>query len=530
MNDDGARLIRSSSLMGLGTVISRITGLIRNLLLVAVLGTGILGDAYNVANTTPNILYNLLIGGALSAVFVPQIVKSFRESDGGSAYVSRLISLLASALLLITVLAMVLAPLFISIYAPSFTGRSRDVTIAFALYCLPQILFYGLFGVLGQVANAKERFGPMMWAPIANNLVVIALFTYFLNLVDEISLQIITDTQVMVLGLGTTLGIALQALILIPTLKASGLKIRFRRDWRGVGLDKALRLASWAFLFVLISQLGFLATVNIATRAGVEASAAGISYGVGYTPYANAYLVLLLPHSIVTISIVTALLPRLSSYVIDKKLDELRSTLILALRYVGIITVPASLFFLFFGERVSSALFFGISDQSASYIGKVLSALALGLIPLSMNLVFIRGLNAFENTKYQVISNLVVNAVALAISIYLYFNLTPENVVVGLGVAFSASYWLGIGATYLLLKRYTGALDLGGIFTFYLRVIVASLLVILPTTYFVGAINLPGNIASLIGVLAITSLLYLLVARAMKIDEVGQTIRVLLRR
>ncbi len=530
MNDDDARLIRSSSLMGLGTVISRITGLLRNLMLVAVLGTGILGDAYNVANTTPNIVYNLLIGGALSAVFVPQIVKSFRQEDGGSAYVSRLVSLLASALLVITALAMVLAPLFITIYAPTFAGRSRDVTVAFAIYCLPQIFFYGLFGVLSQITNAKEKFGPMMWAPIANNLVVISLFSYFLTLVDEISLQTIGDAQVMALGLGTTLGIALQALILIPTLKATGLKLRFRTDWRGVGLDKALRLASWAFLFVLISQLGFLATVNLATRAGVAADAAGVAYGVGYTPYANAYLILLLPHSIVTISIVTALLPRLSTFVIDNKIEELKSTLLVALRYVGIITVPGSLFFLFFGERVASALFFGISDQSAMYIGKVLSALALGLIPLSMNLVFIRGLNAFENTKYQVISNLIINIVALIISIFVYLNLDPENVVIGLGVAFTASYWLGIGVTYLLLKRYTGVLNMGGIFTFYVKVILASFVVILPVTYLVGAVNLPGNIVSLIGVLAITSLLYLLVARAMKINEVGQTIKVLLRR
>ena len=207
---------------------TRVTGFIRNLLLVAVLGTGILGDAYNVANTTPNILYNLLIGGALSAVFVPQIVRSFRDADGGNAYVSRLVSLLGSALLLITVLAMVIAPLLISLYAPSFTGRSREVTIAFALYCLPQILFYGLFGVLGQVANAKQRFGPMMWAPIANNLVVIALFSYFLSVTDEISLATITDAQVRVLGIGTTVGIALQAIILLPSIKSSGLKLKFR--------------------------------------------------------------------------------------------------------------------------------------------------------------------------------------------------------------------------------------------------------------------------------------------------------------
>ena len=526
MSDD-AGLIRSSSLMGLGTIVSRITGFIRNLLLVAVLGTGILGDAYNVANTTPNIIYNLLIGGALSAVFVPQIVKSFRDADGGSTYVSRLVSLLTTALFVITAVAMIVAPLFISIYAPSFTGRSRDVTIAFALYCLPQILFYGLFGLLGQVANAKEKFGPMMWAPIANNLVVIALFAYFLSVTDEISLQTITDGQVRVLGIGTTLGIALQALILIPTIASSGLKVRFRTDWRGVGLDKAIRLASWMFLFVLISQLGFLVTVNLATRAGV---AAGVAYGVGYTPYANAYLILLLPHSIVTISIVTALLPRLSNFAIDKKLDEVRNLISTALRYVGIITVPASFFFLLFGERVAEALFFGISEDSAIYIGRLLSAMALGLIPLSINLVFIRGLNAFENTKFQVLSNLVINAVAAVLSLVAYVTMEARSVTLGLALAFAASYWCGIVATYFLLKRFTGALNIATITLFYLKVMLAAAIAVVCVAFVADRLNLAGNFVDLIGVLLATSLLYILVARAMKIAEVGQTIKVLLRR
>ena len=529
MSDD-AGLIRSSSLMGLGTIISRITGFIRNLLLVAVLGTGILGDAYNVANTTPNILYNLLIGGALSAVFVPQIVKSFRDADGGSAYVSRLVSLLTSALILITAIAMILAPLFISVYAPSFTGRSRDVTIAFALYCLPQILFYGLFGVLGQVANAKERFGPMMWAPIANNLVVIALFSYFLSVTDEISLQTITDGQVRLLGIGTTLGIALQSLILIPTIASSGLKVRFRTDWRGVGLDKAIRLASWMFVFVLISQLGFLVTVNLATRAGVAAEAAGIAYGVGYTPYANAYLILLLPHSIVTISIVTALLPRLSNFAIDKKLDDVRNLITTALRYVGIITVPASFFFLLFGERVAEALFFGISEDSALFIGRLLSAMALGLMPLSINLVLIRGLNAFENTKYQVVSNLVINVVAIVLSLIAYTTMEARSVTLGLALAFTASYWCGIIASYFLLKRFTGALNIAATTLFYLRVSLAALLAVVCVAFLADQLDLSGNFVDLIGVLLATSLLYILVARAMKIAEVGQTIKVLLRR
>ena len=529
MSED-ANLIRSSSFMGLGTIISRATGLIRNLLLVAALGTGLLGDAFNVANTTPNIIYNLLIGGALSAVFVPLIVQSFRQEDGGSAYISRLLSLIASALLFITIAAMLLAPLLISLYAPTFSGRSRDVTLAFALYCLPQILFYGLYGILGQVANAKEKFGPMMWAPIANNLLVIALFSYFISVTDEISLETISDSQIALLGLGSTVGIALQALILIPTLKKSGLKLSFRRDWRGVGLDKAMRLASWAFIFVLVSQIGFLITVNLATRAAVLAQEQGIDYGVGYTPYANAYLVMLLPHSIVTISIVTALLPGLSKLAFDKKLSEVRDQLSKALRLTAILTIPASLFFFFFAEEIASAIFFGISEQSAEYIGRVLAAMSLGLIPLSINLVLIRGLNAFENTKYQVISNLVINLVALTISIWAFLNLDVVDITVGLGVALAISYWVGIVCTYYLLRRYSGPLNITSLLLFHSKVALIALISCLAISSLLPRLDLEGNLFSLLIVFLSTFALYLAIGRVLKVSEISQVLKVLLRR
>ena len=529
MSED-ANLIRSSSFMGLGTIISRATGLIRNLLLVAALGTGLLGDAFNVANTTPNIIYNLLIGGALSAVFVPLIVQSFRQEDGGSAYISRLLSLIASALLFITIAAMLLAPLLISLYAPTFSGRSRDVTLAFALYCLPQILFYGLYGILGQIANAKEKFGPMMWAPIANNLLVIALFSYFISVTDEISLETISDSQIALLGLGSTVGIALQALILIPTLKKSGLKLSFRRDWRGVGLDKAMRLASWAFIFVLISQIGFLITVNLATRAAVLAQEQGIDYGVGYTPYANAYLVMLLPHSIVTISIVTALLPGLSKLAFDKKLSEVRDQLSKALRLTAILTIPASLFFFFFAEEITNAIFFGISEQSAEYIGRVLAAMSLGLIPLSINLVLIRGLNAFENTKYQVISNLVINLVALTISTWAFLNLDVVDITVGLGVALAISYWVGIVCTYYLLRRYSGPLNITSLLLFHSKIALIALISCLAISSLLSRLDLEGNLFSLLIVLLSTFALYLAIGRVLKVSEISQVLKVLLRR
>lgn len=529
MSED-ASLIRSSSVMGLGTIISRATGLIRNLLLVAALGTGLLGDAFNVANTTPNIIYNLLIGGALSAVFVPLIVQSFRQEDGGSAYISRLLSLIASALLFITIAAMLLAPLLVSLYAPTFSGRSRDVTLAFALYCLPQILFYGLYGILGQVANAKEKFGPMMWAPIANNLLVIVLFSYFISVTDEISLETISDSQIALLGLGSTIGIALQAMILIPTLRKSGLKLSFRRDWRGVGLDKALKLASWAFIFVLISQLGFLITVNLATRAAVLAQEQGIDYGVGYTPYANAYLVMLLPHSIVTISIVTALLPGLSKLAFDKKLSEVRNQLSKALRLTAILTIPASLLFFFFAEEIASAIFFGISEQSAEYIGRVLAAMSLGLIPLSINLVLIRGLNAFENTKYQVISNLVINLVALTISLWAFLNLDVADITVGLGAALAISYWVGIVCTYYLLRKYSGPLNIVSLLLFHGKIAMIAFFSCLAISNLQSRLDLEGNLFSLLIVLLSTFALYLALGRVLKVSEISQVLKVLLRR
>jgi len=523
-------LIKSSAFMALGTLLSRITGLVRGLLTVALLGTALLGDTYGVGNTAPNIIYNLLIGGALTAVFVPQIVRSFRDADGGSGFVSRLITLIGTLILAVTILSMIFAPFLVSLYAPTFDGRAREITIAFTIYCLPQILFYGLFGVLGQVTNAKEKFGPMMWSPIANNIVVIALFAYFLSVTDDLSVGTITDQQVLLLGIGTTLGIAIQALILIPYIKRSGLSLELKFDWRNSGLGKSLRLGSWTLLSVLISQLGFLVTVNLATRSGLSAINAGIDYGVGYTPYANAYLILMLPHSIATISIVTAILPKLSKLVLDEKRDEIRSEIKHALRLVAIISVPAAFIFFAFGTLISKSLFFGIDDASAEYLGKVLAGFAFGAIPLSMNLVGIRALNAYENTKYQFLSTLVTNIVAVAASIIFFIFWRPEEVVIGLAIAFAISYWVGLFVTDALLARFTGKLVLAKELGFYLRVSIASGVAVALVSLASRALGHTGNFIELLLVLTATTILYLLIAKGLRVKEVSETLTVVLRR
>ena len=297
-----SQLVRASSVMAVGTIASRVTGLIRNLLVVALLGTALLGDTYNVANTMPNILYNLLVGGALTAVFVPQIVRSLRDSDGGNAFISRLFTLTITFLFLLTVLGIVFAPQIVNIYAPDYAGRTEfDITVSLMRYCLPQIFFLGLFALLGQIANAKGKFGPMMWAPAINNLITIALFGFLLSNNQNLSVNNISDDQLLWLGLGTTAGYLAQAVILFPVIIKSGVKLSLKFDWVNAQIIKSFKLAGWSFVYALISQLSYLVTINIATSAAINAASDGITTGVGYTPYANAYLVLILPHSIIAV-------------------------------------------------------------------------------------------------------------------------------------------------------------------------------------------------------------------------------------
>jgi putative peptidoglycan lipid II flippase len=404
-------LFRASGIMAVGTILSRITGFIRALLAVAVLGTALLADTYNVANTMPNILYNLLVGGALTAIFVPQLVRSFDDEDGGHGFASRLVTTISGILLLLVAVGVIFAPALVRIYAPEFSTpgfeTEREIAIAFTRYCLPQIFFLGLFTMLGQVANARGSFAPLMWAPIANNLVVIVVFAAILAFQHTITINSITDFQVQLLGWGTTLGVVIQALILIPVVKRSGIQLRLNLGIKGLG--KSFGLAGWTLLYVLISQLGYLVTVNVATSAAVRSAQAGIETGVGFTPYTSAYYIMLLPYSIVTISIVTALLPHLSKLAIAKDFEEVRKQLIRAIRMVGVVTVPSAVALLLFGPLMTEVLYMGISLEDSRYIGFVLSALSLGLVAFSINLILIRGFNAFEDTKTQVTSIIIIN-------------------------------------------------------------------------------------------------------------------------
>jgi len=532
-------LFRASSVMAVGTIISRITGFIGGVIMIATLGTALLADAFNVANTMPNILYNLLVGGALTAIFVPQLVRAFDDADGGHLFASRLVTTISGILLILVALGVIFAPQLVYLYAPSFSTpgfeTEREIAIAFTRYCLPQIFFLGLFTMLGQVANARGSFAPLMWAPIANNLVVIGVFSTFLLKWPSITVDSITPAQIQFLGWGTTAGIIIQALILIPVVKRSG--IRLRPKWGVAGLGKSFSLAGWTLIYVLISQIGYLITVNVATTAAVQSAKAGITTGVGFTPFKNAYLIMLLPYSIVTISIVTALLPHISKLAINKKIVDVKDQLIRAIKTVGVLTIPSSVAFLLFGPLITEVLFVSIDKNDSIYIGYVLSALSLGLVAFSINLVLIRGFNAFEDTRTQVRSILIINIISVALSYLLLAILPSEWVTVGLGVAFSVSYLFGLFITLHLLKKHTGPIHVREFIGQHGRLLSAALIAMLPIFAisqifgWVGSdASVPVHAAELLFVIIAGTLGYFFVAKALRITEVSGITALILRR
>jgi len=516
--------------MAVGTILSRITGFFRAILGVAVLGTALLADTYNVANTMPNILYNLLVGGALTAIFVPQLVRSFSDDDGGHGFASRLVTTISGILLLLVAVGVIFAPLLVRLYAPEFSEvgfeEQQAIAVAFTRYCLPQIFFLGLFTMLGQVANARGSFAPLMWAPIANNLVVIAVFSGFLIFQRQISTETITDFQIQLLGWGTTAGVVIQALILIPVVHRSGIRIRPVFGVKGLG--KSFSLAGWTLVYVLISQLGYLVTVNVATAAAVRSAKAGITTGVGFTPYTSAYYIMLLPYSIVTISIVTALLPHLSKLAIEKKVEDVRLQLIRAIKMVGVVTVPSAIALIFFGPLMTEVLYMGISLDDSRYIGYVLAALGFGLVPFSINLILVRGFNAFEDTKTQVISIFIINVISVVLSYIFLWQLASDIVTIGLGLAFSLSYIVGLSITLRLIKKHIGALSISDFAGQHLRLLLASLLAMTPlfalSTYFGWVsddVSLALRAIRLFLILAFAGLGFLFAGHLLKVAEIA---------
>lgn len=452
-------VLRSGAVMAAGSVASRATGFIRSAVVVAALGTGLRADGYTVANTVPNILYMLLIGGALNAVFVPELVRAAREhSDGGAAYTDRLLTLCTVGLLALTALAVAGAPLIISVYAPTYDGDQAELTIALARYCLPQILFYGLFTLLGQVLNARNRFGAMMWTPVLNNLVIIAVFGLYLWTAAG-SDGDLTPAQAQWLGWGTTAGIAVQTLALVPALRAAKFRWRPRFDWRGSGLTRPLRAAGWLVMLVLTNQAAYWVVTRLSTATGQHAADQHLAGGAGYTAYSYAYQLWVVPQGIVTVSLVTALMPRMSRSAADGDLAGVRRDVSYALRTSAAVVVPAAAALLALAPWVMGSVF-GYGQTGAADItvmAGMMAAFAPGLIAFSGQYVLSRAFYAMGDTRTPFLLNLVIAALNAGLSVAAYLLLPARWAVTGMAGAYSVALFAGFTVTAYVLHRRVSA-------------------------------------------------------------------------
>ncbi|MCX5386502.1 murein biosynthesis integral membrane protein MurJ [Streptomyces sp. NBC_00083] len=452
-----AGLLRSSALMAAGSVVSRATGFVRSAVIAAALGVGLLGDGYAVANNVPNILYMLLIGGTLNAVFVPELVRAAKEhSDGGAAYTDRLMTACACALAVITALAVLAAPAIVHGYT-DYSGAQADLTIALARYCLPQILFYGLFTLFGQVLNARGRFGAMMWTPVLNNIVVIAVFGSYLALAAQGG-GTLSAGDARLLGWGTTAGIAVQALALVPSLRAARFRWRPRFDWRGHGLGRPLRSAGWAVLLVVSNQLAYWVVTRLSTTAGAEAVREGVGGGAGYTAYTNAYVLWMVPHGIVTVSLVTALMPKMSRASADGDLAQVRRDLSYGLRTCAAVIVPAACALFALAPWILGSVYaYGRTGSGdIAIMAGMLMAFAPGLVALSGQYVLSRGFYALGDTRTPFLLNLVISGLNAALTVVAYAVLPARWAVTGIAGAYTVALCAGLAATAYTLNRRLG--------------------------------------------------------------------------
>lgn len=476
-----SNLLKSSALMAAGTIVSRLTGFLRTLVMATAIGVGTLNDTYQVANVLPTMIYVLVGGGALNAVFIPQLVRAMKsDDDGGEAYANRLLTLVIVLLAGVTLVCVLAAPVLIQLMSPSASKdpQQMEIGVTFARYCLPTMFFMGVHVVLGQILNARERFGAMMWTPVLNNVVVIATFGGFIwafgGYTDSaVSVATVTPQGVRLLGVGTLLGLVVQALSMLPYLRETGFKVRLRLDWRGRGLGKALGLAKWTFLFVLANQLGMIVVTRLATWAGSLSEKQGIS-GTGITAYNYALLLWQMPQAIITVSVMTAVLPRISRSAHDGDTAAVGHDLSYGLRTSAVAIVPCAFAFVALGVPMATLLYSG-AGKGAMNIGYVLMAFGFGLIPYSVQYVVLRGFYAYEDTRtpfYNTVTVAAVNAVGSSLS---YVLLPARWAVVGMAASYGLAYMVGVGVAWRRLRALLGGnLNGGEVRRTYVRLIVAA--------------------------------------------------------
>ncbi|MFD4503440.1 murein biosynthesis integral membrane protein MurJ [Streptomyces sp. NPDC058457] len=530
-----AGLLKSSAVMAAGTMVSRLTGFVRSALIVSALGVGLLGDTFQVAYQLPTMIYILTVGGGLNSVFVPQLVRAMKDDDdGGEAFANRLLTLVMVALGLLTAATIAAAPFLIRLLSDSVASdpAANEVGITFVRYFLPSIFFMGIHVVMGQILNARGKFGAMMWTPVLNNIVIIVTLGLFIWVYGTAAHSGMKVTNIppegqRLLGLGVLLGLVVQSLAMIPYLRETGFRLRLRFDWKGHGLGKAATLAKWTVLFVLANQAGALVVSQLSTSA-IKRSHID---GTGFAAYANAQLIWGLPQAIITVSLMAALLPRISRSAAENDTGAVRDDISQGLRTTAVAIVPISFGFLALGIPMCTLIFGSSGTGSATNMGYMLMAFALGLIPYSVQYVVLRAFYAYEDTRTPFYNTVIVAAVNAGASLACYMLLPARWAVAGMAASYGLAYAIGVGVAWRRLRlRLGGDLDGSRVTRTYARLCIASVPAALlsgAACYGIGHTLGQGVIGSFTALLvggAVLLGVFYVAARRMRIEELNSLV------
>jgi putative peptidoglycan lipid II flippase len=454
--EDAASLTRASATLAAGTLVSRALGFVSIAVLAWAIGPQNPGaNAFALANQLPNNIYAIVAAGVLSAVLVPQIVRAGLHADGGQDFVNKLVTLGVVVFAVATVIATLCAPLLVALYtfnsdASSLAGGGLGLAVVFAYWCLPQIFFYAIYSLLGEVLNARGIFGPFTWAPALNNVVRIISLVIFAVVfgVDPTHQDPShwTTPQIALLAGGTTLGIAAQALVLLAFWRRTGLGFRPDFRWRGVGLAGTARAAGWTFAMIVVTQLAGIVQTQVALTAGAsDASVAVLGF---------AWLIFMLPHGIIAVSIATPYFTRMSGHARDQDLPAVRADLSASLRTIGLLIAGAAAA-LAAGALPFAAVFARTPEQVVS-IGVVLLAFLVGLVPFSMVFVMQRAYYALGDTRtpflFQLVQSVLFVSGAVAVAV-----IAPDTyVAAGIALVTSLAGTAQAVVAAILLRRRLG--------------------------------------------------------------------------
>lgn len=524
---------RSSAIMALGSLVSRILGLVRQSMFSAAVGAALVANAFNVANTMPNYLLTVLNAGVLNAVLIPQVTAAMKRGDEGKVFVDKLLTAAFAAILAVTVLGMAITPWLIPATSTQH-GAALHLSIVFGLICMPQILFYGLYSVLGNVLNARDQFAAFMWAPALANVVQIGSLGWFLwQWGTRRSPDGWTMQMVWVLAGGTTLSIAIQALVLIPPLLKGGFRYRPRWGLRGAGLGQVSKMLGWTITALLVALAGGILVQKVLTAVTPPDSYTGPAIG-GYSSYQYAMLIFQLPHGLITVSILTALFPQMSRTWQDGDVAGMRRLVVRSLNSPAVAVIPASVALFVMADPVVRTIL-SLSDYDAGPVVLALRIMSVGILGYGISVLqqrycFARG-EGRDNFFYQLFLTAIQVGFALAALWLVPRPWALPLVSVGLVVGNWAQSLLFMA----IARRQLGGLDLGGVVRLWTRLLIASVLgggtawLVVYGMRMFGPGRLVG-LATCVGAGVAFGLVFLAASRILHLREVDDLLAPVLRR